>query len=367
MHAYDLVSETIRKQIKLGKYQPGMKLPKEIELADRMGVSRKTLRTALEELEAAGLIIRRKHAGTIIADDAQERVDAPITIGIALPMDANISLASIYGPGTEDGSMESQLLIRRLLKEKFMLNLFYSDWGGELHSYDGVIVLSPMDCIPLLERLAEMRKPHITLETHYDCPGVNTVMGDDEEATRICVSELAELGHRKIAFIGGRLGPPGRKTGFRRRTNEFCRACREHGLETKPEWIFNEEHLSGEPALSRQEHTNVPPSYAEMESPFWSWKNTVWRLPHFRNRNCAVSICAHSTARNRKSPFFRSSRDSTGPGSRLQTRLMKNCMHGWAIRHIAPGVFLCLTGKIRNDMGKAQRCKELFPDPEPSF
>ena len=38
MHAYDLVSETIRKQIKLGKYQPGMKLPKEIELdlfADR--------------------------------------------------------------------------------------------------------------------------------------------------------------------------------------------------------------------------------------------------------------------------------------------------------------------------------------------
>ena len=95
MHAYDLVSETIRKQIKLGKYQPGMKLPKEIELADRMGVSRKTLRTALEELEAAGLIIRRKHAGTIIADDAQERVDAPITIGIALPMDANISLASI--------------------------------------------------------------------------------------------------------------------------------------------------------------------------------------------------------------------------------------------------------------------------------
>ena len=119
--------------------------------------------------------------------------------------------------------------------------------------------------------------------------------------------------------------------------------------------------------ITRQEHTNVPPSYAEMESPFWSWKNTVWRLPHFRNRNCAVSICAHSTARNRKSPFFRSSRDSTGPGSRLQTRLMKNCMHGWAIRHIAPGVFLCLTGKIRNDMGKAQRCKELFPDPEPSF
>ena len=51
---------------------------------------------ALEELEAAGLIIRRKHAGTIIADDAQERVDAPITIGIALPMDANISLASIH-------------------------------------------------------------------------------------------------------------------------------------------------------------------------------------------------------------------------------------------------------------------------------
>ncbi|MEI3004182.1 MAG: hypothetical protein V8T87_06110 [Victivallales bacterium] len=56
--------------------------------------------------------------------------------------------------------------------------------------------------------------------------------------------------------------------------------------------------------ITRQEHTNVPPSYAEMESPFWSWKNTVWRLPHFRNRNCAVSICAHSTARNRKSPFF---------------------------------------------------------------
>ncbi len=253
MHAYDLVSETIRKQIKLGKYLPGMKLPKEIELADRMGVSRKTLRTALEELEAAGLIIRRKHAGTIIADGAQERVNVPIVIGIALPMDANVSPASIYGTGTEDGSMESQLLIRRLLKEKFMLNLFYSDWGGELQSYDGVMLLSPMDCLTLLERLAEMRKPHIALETHYDYPGVNTVMGDDEEATRICVNELAELGHRKIAFIGGRLGPPERKTGFRRRTNEFCRACREHGLEIRREWIFNEEHLSGRQAPSLHE------------------------------------------------------------------------------------------------------------------
>ena len=250
MLAYDLISETIRKWIKLGKYLPGMKLPKEVDLADQMGVSRKTLRTALDELEASGLIIRRKHAGTLIAEDARERVRVSIVIGIALPSDAKISLSTLYGTGTEEGSVENQLLVRRLLKENFTLNLFFSDWGGDLQMYDGVMVLSPMDSTALLERLADLRKPHIALETHYDYPCVHTVMGDDVSATEACVDELAELGHRRIAFIGGRLGPAERNTGFRRRSDAFRRRCRKRGIEVRPEWIFNEEPVPGKTVFS---------------------------------------------------------------------------------------------------------------------
>lgn len=66
-----LASAVVR-QIELlilrGILRPGERLPAERELADRMGVSRPSLREALQDLQQKGLLVSRKGAGVFVAD-----------------------------------------------------------------------------------------------------------------------------------------------------------------------------------------------------------------------------------------------------------------------------------------------------------
>ncbi len=66
------LSGVVRKQIELlilrGILRPGERLPGERELAERMGVSRPSLREALSELQQAGLITTRAGSGIYVAD-----------------------------------------------------------------------------------------------------------------------------------------------------------------------------------------------------------------------------------------------------------------------------------------------------------
>lgn len=58
------VEELLRKVIKIPHYQEGKLLPKEVELAKRLGISRNTVRQATNKLEHENLLIRKKGVGT---------------------------------------------------------------------------------------------------------------------------------------------------------------------------------------------------------------------------------------------------------------------------------------------------------------
>ena len=62
------VEDYLRKLIGMEKFKNGLFLPKEVELANRLGVSRNTIRQATNKLENEGLIIRKKGVGTRVAD-----------------------------------------------------------------------------------------------------------------------------------------------------------------------------------------------------------------------------------------------------------------------------------------------------------
>jgi len=64
---YVQVEELLRKMILSPGFQNGNLLPTEIELANRLGVSRGTIRQATNKLEYEGLLIRKKGVGTKIA------------------------------------------------------------------------------------------------------------------------------------------------------------------------------------------------------------------------------------------------------------------------------------------------------------
>lgn len=62
------VEEYFRKLISSEKFENGTLLPREVELANRLGVSRSTIRQATNKLENEGLIVRKKGVGTRVAE-----------------------------------------------------------------------------------------------------------------------------------------------------------------------------------------------------------------------------------------------------------------------------------------------------------
>jgi GntR family transcriptional regulator len=64
---YAQASEALRDLVQRNGYAAGDRLPSEIELSQRLGISRPTLREALRHLEEDGVIVRRHGVGTFVA------------------------------------------------------------------------------------------------------------------------------------------------------------------------------------------------------------------------------------------------------------------------------------------------------------
>ncbi len=69
------VVEHVRRLLAGGELKPGDRLPSERDLAVELGVSRPSVRSGLEALEAMGVVVSRRGAGTFIAN-------GPPTLGV---------------------------------------------------------------------------------------------------------------------------------------------------------------------------------------------------------------------------------------------------------------------------------------------
>lgn len=75
---YAQIMERIRTDILRGVYPPGSKIPAEVELENRYGVSRVTVRRALQELAVSGLLDRKQGKGTFVSMPKEERKERPL-------------------------------------------------------------------------------------------------------------------------------------------------------------------------------------------------------------------------------------------------------------------------------------------------
>ena len=64
---YQVIDDDLAAQITTGELAPGARLPSEYELAERYGVSRMTVRQALDRLEAARLLVRHQGSGNFVS------------------------------------------------------------------------------------------------------------------------------------------------------------------------------------------------------------------------------------------------------------------------------------------------------------
>lgn len=63
---YQDVADVLIDEISMGSFPIGSMLPTELELCERFGVSRYTVREALRRLEEMGLVMRRQGSGTVV-------------------------------------------------------------------------------------------------------------------------------------------------------------------------------------------------------------------------------------------------------------------------------------------------------------
>ncbi|MBB4423840.1 DNA-binding GntR family transcriptional regulator [Bradyrhizobium sp. CIR48] len=92
-------------RISEGAYRVGTTLPKELELAEELGVSRSTIRAALRSLQDAGMISRKRNAGTRV--EAARPTNGPESFHQTL---ATIEDVAQYG-------VETKRVVRDIVEE----------------------------------------------------------------------------------------------------------------------------------------------------------------------------------------------------------------------------------------------------------
>lgn len=63
---YFQIAENLKRAIEDGTLKPGERLDNELDLTERLGVSRPTVRQAVQRLVEQGLVVRRRGLGTVV-------------------------------------------------------------------------------------------------------------------------------------------------------------------------------------------------------------------------------------------------------------------------------------------------------------
>src|SRR5579864_7304628 len=91
---YQKILERLGRDILIGHYEPGQKLPSEAALVKRFGVSRITVGRALRELQQQGLIDRVAGSGTYVRNIARHPREG-LLFGLIIP---NLGETEIFEP-----------------------------------------------------------------------------------------------------------------------------------------------------------------------------------------------------------------------------------------------------------------------------
>ncbi|WP_416886476.1 FCD domain-containing protein [Marinospirillum sp.] len=74
----DVIMQQLESMILEGSFKPGQKLPPEREMATQFGVSRPSLREAIQKLAARGLLVSRQGGGTYVSEQVGTSFSDPL-------------------------------------------------------------------------------------------------------------------------------------------------------------------------------------------------------------------------------------------------------------------------------------------------
>ena len=200
---YIQMSNTLRTAITEGEYKSGSRLPTEQQLMEQFGVSRQTVRNALEILTKEGLIQRRQGSGTVVLERKPKSENNTIAIVISfansyifpsLLMDAQQVLlengfsALVYG--TDNQYEKERKILLQLLE----------------HPVRGMIVEGTKSALPnpnldLYRQLRDSGVPMVFLHSCYPELSCPVIRDDDESGGYLAAQHLLQKGHTRIGGI----------------------------------------------------------------------------------------------------------------------------------------------------------------------
>lgn len=245
---YEKITHYLRDKIEKKELRPGDRLPTEMELAEKFGVSRITSKRALEELRAEGLIYRVRGKGSFVteprieespADDASESMDYSKVIVMMIPFSLsnggvmNIILGA-SGVAEEKGYiLDIKYSKNDLEEERKLLESLYERGVGGIIFYP----IADGRNLEVMNMLSMNNYPVVSIDRYFESLPISCVVSDNMRGEYEATKYLLELGHRNIAFItAARLEDA---TSVRNRYFGYCRALKEYGLEVRPELVKN--------------------------------------------------------------------------------------------------------------------------------
>lgn len=206
-YLYKQLADIIRAELEKGKYKPGDRLPSMDVLAETYSVNKITVRKALAELAAAGLVYSIPAQGTFAADPTKTRpeIKRPVTtIGlisyVMVPENTGLyHMEIISGMRDELAKFAANLVIppARNVEPQFKILDQVAQTG-----MDGVIYLGNFEPASL-RRMIEQGPPCVLLDFSLRGVMVDTILIDNRGGAMQAMAHLLQLGHRKIAVILG--------------------------------------------------------------------------------------------------------------------------------------------------------------------
>ncbi|UCF97758.1 MAG: GntR family transcriptional regulator, partial [Spirochaetaceae bacterium] len=237
------VKNLIWEGIRSGEFAPGEKIPSERELCDRFGVSRITVRSALASLAHKGVLRRRAGSGTFVNENRLRTGTIAFLRCQHGEHTHEIRGDFVYSEvleGIQSELLESGIhLIFSYIREKgedskrLLENLLYKTDG---------LILGEMRSEEFYQQVLSQHTPFVLINPEFSNYIADTVDYDNLAGAVRATEYMISLGHRKIAFVNGRM--PTRHAV--ERLNGYRLALEKHQISFSPDLVAGETNWQSE-------------------------------------------------------------------------------------------------------------------------
>lgn len=239
---YELIMEDLMERINSKDFSYDQPICTEKQISEQYNVSRITAKRAITDLEAQGVLYRKRGVGSFVcrtprgnSSSAPVSQEASRMVSLLMPFDFTKggmfdTIESINrGLGqsgyflsihTTDSSQSKERATLKLLLDQNIAGLVFYPFRDKSN-------------LNLLNQFILNNVPVVILDKTIDCPYIPSVISDNFEGGRLVTEHLLTLGHRRIAFLT--TAPIEETSSVRNRFGGCLEALRAHSVPLSPQ------------------------------------------------------------------------------------------------------------------------------------